>query len=73
MPVYKVKGGFRVLKFSKENEDKFRTELSSKIINQFGHPPYTGKEVIREILLFCYEYFISKFREIIHSEASIRT
>lgn len=73
MPVYKVKGDYCIFKFSKEIESKFRAELSSKILNQFGLPPYTEKKEIRKILLFCYNYFVSKFKEIIHSETSIRT
>ena len=71
MGVYFVKDKYFVYKGEKDAEDKFRTELSNLIIEKFGNGPFENQDKVREIVVFSLEYYISKFKEICHSETSV--
>ncbi|WP_178989031.1 hypothetical protein [Winogradskyella schleiferi] len=46
------------------------SEMSEKVINKFGKKVFTDNVEVEEILLFCFQYFIVKFKEIVFSENS---
>ncbi|WP_340154116.1 hypothetical protein [uncultured Marivirga sp.] len=70
MGVHIVKDKYFVFKGEKDAEDKFRTELSNRISDKFGNGPFENQDNVREIVVFSLEYYISKFKEICHSETS---
>jgi len=71
MAVHKIREKYFVYKGEKHAETKFREELSRKIIENFGKGPFIDQSVIRKIINYCLEYYISKFKEICHNETSL--
>lgn len=71
MKVYKVKDKYLIFKGDNSSEEKFRKELSEKILSKFGKPNYDA-EKITEILSFSLEYFIENFEKICLNETSVR-
>jgi len=69
MWVYKVGNIFEVVAGSKKPEAHYRTEISQRIIERFGKGPFSA-DVIKEILLFCQQYYISAFEEACGRETS---
>ncbi len=72
MAVHFVKDKYFVFKGEKVAEAKFRTELSKLIIDKYGNGPFHDQKVVREIVVFSLEYYISKFKEICLNEKSVR-
>ena len=70
MAIHIIKEDYIVYKGEKGAEDKFRTELSHLIIDKFGNGPFDNQEIVKEIVVFSLEYYISKFKEICHAETS---
>lgn len=71
MPIHKIKGKYLIFKGEKSSEKKFRKELSLLIIEKFGKGPFS-QEIIREIVVYSLNYYITKFLEICHNEKSVR-
>lgn len=71
MEVYKVKDKYLIFKGDNSSEEKFRKELSAKILSKFGKPNYNA-EKITEILSFSLEYFIDSFQKICLNETSVK-
>jgi hypothetical protein len=72
MSVHFVKDKYFVFKGERIVEAKFRTELSKLIIDKFGNGPFVDQKVVREIVVFSLDYYISKFKEICLKEKSVR-
>ena len=72
MPVYLIKNKYPVYKGKKTAETKYRKELSQKIIAKFGKASFKEPKLVREVLTFSLEYFISEFRAICLTETSVR-
>ena len=72
MSVHFVKDKYFIFKGEKIVEAKFRTELSKLIIGKFGNGPFVDQKVVREIVVFSLDYYISKFKEICLNEKSVR-
>lgn len=49
-------------------KDIYWTEMSKLIIQKFGKKSFTSQYEVEEILLFCFDYLISKFKELMISE-----
>lgn len=45
-------------------------EMSQNVIDKFGKKIFTDNAEVEEILLFCFQYLIEKFKEIVFSENS---
>lgn len=71
MEVYKVKNQYLIFKGDNSSEERFRKELSEKILFKFGKPNYSA-EKITEILNFSLDYFIENFQKICLNETSVR-
>lgn len=71
MSVHFVKDKYFVFKGEKIVEAKFRTELSKLIIDKFGNGPFVDQKVVREIVVFSLDYYISKFKAICLHEKSV--
>jgi hypothetical protein len=71
MAVYKVKGKYLIYRGEKSSEEKFRTELSAKLIEKFGNKTFDAEEITL-IISYSLDYFVSRFKEICHGETSIR-
>jgi hypothetical protein len=71
MEVHKVKEKYLIFKGDNSSEEKFRKELSEKILLRFGEPVYDSAK-ITEILNFSLEYFIEKFQAICLNETSVK-
>lgn len=71
MGIQRLKEKYLIYKGDNTAEGKFRKELSILLIEKFGKGPFE-QEIIREIVVFSIDYYISKFREICHNETSVR-
>ena len=60
-----------IYKYNFQFENKYRDELSKLLIEKFGEGPYSTKELVRESISFCYDYFCEKFVEICNNEKSL--
>ncbi|PIA81085.1 hypothetical protein BFR04_15410 [Gaetbulibacter sp. 4G1] len=49
-------------------KDIYWTEMSQLTIKKFGKKTYSGHNEVEEILLFCFDYLVTKFKELIFSE-----
>ena len=63
MKEYKIKH-LSIYKFDNQFEDKYRTALSSIVIDKFGKGPFNTQETVREIITFCYNYYCDRFIEV---------
>jgi hypothetical protein len=72
MGIHFVKDKYYVFKGEKIAEAKFRTELSQLIVEKFGNGPFHDQKIVREIVSFSLDYYITKFKEICHKETSVR-
>lgn len=71
MKLHKLKEQYLICKGEKYVEKKFRTALSTLIIEKFGKGPFDESQ-IREILTFSIDYYIKEFNLICHNETSVR-
>lgn len=72
MSVHFVKDKYFVFKGEKVAEEKYRTELSKLIIDKYGKGPFQDQQIVRDIIVFSLDYYISKFKEICLNETSVR-
>lgn len=63
--------GKTIYKGSNKVEHHYRLELSKRIIQKYGEGPFADQKMIRDILLFCLDYYLSEFKKIIHNETSL--
>lgn len=71
MGIERLKEKYLIYSGDKTCEGKFREQLSVLLIKKFGEGPF-DQQVIREIVVFSIDYYISKFKEICHDESSVR-
>src|SRR5690554_4241831 len=45
-------------------------EMSQKVIDNYGKKVFTDNAEVEDILIFCFQYLIEKFKEIVFSEDS---
>jgi hypothetical protein len=69
MNVFDIAGKFTVIRGSKAAEPKFRTAVSAQLIEKFGKGPFPT-ELIREILDFCKEFYVTEFEKVCAQENS---
>ncbi|MBO6523180.1 MAG: hypothetical protein JJ971_05085 [Balneolaceae bacterium] len=56
---------------AKEAEDKHRPILSLEIRKKFGKGPFSKQETVRDIILFCLNYYVTEFKDVCHKETSL--
>lgn len=69
MPIFKIKNQFLIYKGRKVAEEKYRKELSGKLIDEFGKFSHS-EEKMTEIIIFSLNYYTEKFENICKSETS---
>ena len=69
MPIYKINNEYLIFKGAKIAEQKFRKELSLQLIEKFGKG-YHEQIVVKEMIVFSLNYYITKFKTICLTESS---
>jgi hypothetical protein len=69
MRIFKITDNLGIVRGSKEAEPRYRKEISSFIIDRFGKGPFTP-ETVKEILIFCQDYYIKQFEKVCQNERS---
>lgn len=60
--------GHAFISYEYDLREVYWTEMSQQVIDKFGNKNFTDKTEVEEILLFCFEYLVKKFKEIVLSE-----
>lgn len=71
MTEHKIKQ-FTIYQVTAKYEEKYRRELSEKLIHDFGQGPYSDHELVRKAISFSYTYFCDRFVELCQKETSVR-
>ncbi len=62
--------GHAFISYEYDLRDVYWTEMSQKVIDKFGNKSFKDSTEVEEILLFCFEYLVKKFKELVFSETS---
>lgn len=72
MPAYTVLDDKMVFKGNiRFAEKKFRPELSHLIKEEFGNRTFKRQDQVRDIIRFCLDFYVEKFKKICHEETSL--
>ncbi|MBO9561149.1 MAG: hypothetical protein J7621_00185 [Niastella sp.] len=69
MKIFRITNKLEIVRGNKSTEPKYRKEISDLILDRFGRGPFTS-DTVKEILIFCQNYYINAFEQVCVNESS---